>query len=141
MKEAIKNQWVEALILRQDEIDKSPAPGQSVWSTNLKSGGLISPDGILCDLYLKEHGLEWDGPACLGSTHAMPPKVKEWAGLDRHDPILPSYLKNGGKPIYGYKLMTLCLLSASGWMPSKSAVGGYRSINYRDLASFIESDL
>lgn len=57
-----------------------------------------SPDtfcclGVLCDLYRKhEKGIEWEGDGGEayfdGEDAALPPSVREWAGIDDSDPKL-----------------------------------------------------
>lgn len=134
MNKEVKSKWIKAL-----REYTSPTAFQDVYHSSLRAGGYFAPDGILCDLYLKEKGLSWDGPKCLGCTHAIPKEVKEWAGLDRVDPILPSYDKLGSN-LRRYSLMTLNLVGAMGeYMDLLS--GKYQSIGYKEIADLIEKDL
>lgn len=122
MNQEVKQKWIAAL-KAHDETNPGP-----VFYTHLKAGKLISPDGILCDIYMKEHGIEWGisggvETLCLGRNCAMPAEVMKWAGLDRVDPILPSYT-----PPLGYTISTLNLLA-------------YRAKSYTQIAEAIEKDL
>lgn len=55
--------------------------------------------GVLCDIYIKKHGLEWrhqteqigtrDGLYEFeSSTGVLPAKVVKWAGLSNNDPVV-----------------------------------------------------
>jgi len=48
--------------------------------------------GVLCDLYRKSVGGEWDGPSFVVSQREarsalLPPTVAEWAEIDSNDPV------------------------------------------------------
>lgn len=139
MNQEIKKQWVDALI------NYSTIPNterhKDIYHSSLKApyGGQLSPDGILCALYLNAHNIPWenkDKMACLGTTHAIPKEVQEWAGLKTHDPILKSA---PDKFLFvGYKNPTLNTVSAI----CKKRVGEiWANISYADVASLIQSDL
>ena len=124
MNQEIKQKWIAALKAH----DETLVGNKTVFYTHLKAGGLISPDGILCDIYLKENGLNWGKSGgvvslCLGRNCAMPTEVMKWAELDRVDPILPSC-----PPPRGYTISTLNLFC-------------YRAKNYTEVAEAIERDL
>jgi len=75
MNPQIKQQWCAAL--REND--------GMFYESSLRGGSTFSPDGLLVDIYLKAHGLEWEeinGKYCaLGRSHAMPDEVCKWAGL------------------------------------------------------------
>lgn len=37
--------------------------------------------GVLCDLYVKEHRMFWDGGTVLSENACLPTQIREWAGL------------------------------------------------------------
>lgn len=72
-------------------IPDNPEEKSPVLRGRLKMGNNFSIDGLICEAYLKAHNLDWDAVnpnAILGSTHAIPQPVRDWAGLDRIDPYI-----------------------------------------------------
>lgn len=86
-------------------------PYNKVISSKLCSGGSFSIDGLICDLFLKAHNLDWQSCSdlepndpnysksntkqlCLGHSHAMPYEVKQWAGMEKSNPVI-SFKYNG----------------------------------------------
>lgn len=84
MNPQIKKQWCEVL-RANDCIDPQGIKVYMFYQSSLRAGGQLSPDGLLTDLYLKAHGLDWEQKGsvwcALGSSSAMPDEVCEWAGL------------------------------------------------------------
>ena len=107
---------------------------KALWLNALRSGeykqgkqALRSADnkfcclGVLCDLYVKEHGLEWmydddynpfippehynfilnEGAACYNYPHD---KVFEWAGMGEEDDKIPQKLRPNKKSTHLYCL-------------------------------------
>ncbi len=55
----------------------------------LNTGNLFCCLGVLCDVYLKEHGKEWGvGSGIRGEGAELPSEVRSWAGLRYRNPIL-----------------------------------------------------
>jgi len=82
MNSYIKQQWLNAL--RSGEYSQG-------------TGHLQNPDGfcclgVLCDIYAKETGTQWEPTAdgrfsfFQGQASYLPGEVKEWAGLDSANP-------------------------------------------------------
>ena len=85
MNQEVKAKWLTAL--------RSGEYQQGRYALN--ESGTFCCLGVLCDLYSKETNTPWpDGHACLltkimlGFDTVLPDKVKDWAGLDSHDPKL-----------------------------------------------------
>lgn len=83
MNSNIKQQWVNAL--RSNEY--SQGVGQ------LQNTDGFCCLGVLCDLYAKETGTEWEDVSYtsdyyvfMGESAYLPVEVKEWAGLNSHYP-------------------------------------------------------
>lgn len=80
MKKAIKKKWLSAL-----------TGGEYKQGTGcLRKADMFCCLGVLCDLYSKEKGIEWDMKArvskILGSDDVLPREVMEWAGLSDSNP-------------------------------------------------------
>lgn len=136
---AIKKNWVDSIVAYDKEKTDNGGKKNKKCTVKLRlSDSMMSVDGILCDMYLKQHGLNWGmDDSCLGSTHSIPKEVKEWAELDRYDPLLPSY-KNKYSNINGFKLMTLGLISSLG---SKREGDISVALSYTEIADLINKDL
>ncbi len=65
----------------------------------LKTGDKFCCLGVLCDLYVKKTGIEWNATSTLWSTFgALPDEVSMWAGLgDIHDPCVD--VKDGAQTV------------------------------------------
>ena len=94
MKPEIKAQWLTAL--RSGDYQQ----GQGY----LRQGDQYCCLGVLCDLYGKAVGPEWDdGPnewadiqAMHGEEATLPFKVQEWAGIDSPSPLDLAALNDNG---------------------------------------------
>lgn len=71
MNERIKKLWVEAL--RSGEYPQT--------SGCLRDGKGFCCLGVLCDLFSKETGQNWDNHHFLERSDALPKEVSDWAGL------------------------------------------------------------
>lgn len=87
MNPEIKQKWVDAL--RSGNYHQGEG--------SLKDNDKFCCLGVLCDLYLKENGGEWDlsekyaGRNIIFGSYALPPVlVWTWAGLDNENPCLNS---------------------------------------------------
>ena len=86
MNELIKQKWVEALT--------SGEYSQGKGCLNNGQGGFCCL-GVLTDLYVKEHGLEWefieyeDTPSFDGEAYITPLDVQAWSGIYTKVPYLP----------------------------------------------------
>lgn len=81
MNERIKAMWSEALRSNQYAQTKDA----------LKNSKGYCCLGVLCDLYLKEKGLEWTEGfgweySCLGEGETLPGEVQDWAELPSENP-------------------------------------------------------
>lgn len=127
MNQEIKTKWVAALRAIDPIGPENPnKKAKTIFNFALHPQ---SPDGVLCELYMKEYNLSWqikDGQYSLfGRAHAIPDQVKDWAGLDRYDPLLPSMNQTKHKSNLSY------------WSVSISAT----VLSYNELADHIEASL
>lgn len=97
MQPEIKKAWIEAL--------RSGAYAQTRGALKVSRGYCCL--GVLCDLYAREYGIEWqrdemhyNGYKLLGEESTLPKEVMEWAGLSSADPCLDG--KTG--PLHGTTL-------------------------------------
>lgn len=138
MNPEIKKQWVQAL--RDYSLNPGSERHRSIYHSSLKSiAGKLAVDGILCQLYIDSHQLNWEGKNKLelfGTTHAIPKKVQEWAGLRTHDPILKSA---PDKFLFRvYKKPTLNIVATTA---QKQVGEAWAGLTYNDVADLIEADL
>ncbi len=78
MNQDIKQRWVAAL-----------RSGEYLQGRNaLRQDGAFCCLGVLCDLHAKETGNAWTGLEnhYFGASGALPPEVRDWAGLSRGNP-------------------------------------------------------
>jgi len=99
MNPEVKKKWIEALKSGKYK------QGRLTLRHTIKGEDAFCCLGVLCDLYLKENGLQWEeSPLRLnavnilhniqmehmylidGAWGILPSKVIEWAGLECHDP-------------------------------------------------------
>ncbi len=135
MSPEIKSRWIEAIHTHVFEYPKN------VYKASLRaSKSAFAIDGILCNLYLKENDIPWQGNKCLGRSHTMPNEVRDWAGLERFDPYLPS-----GQEYYGGKPTISTLIMSGRKMVDNSGTekGGViqMPLSFTDIANLIEIDL
>ena len=89
MNPEIKAKWVNALRVDPQYL-QDPDGGR------LKTNNGYCCLGVLCDLYVKEKGIEWhkldDGKFSLdGMYDFLPPAVVEWAGVVNLNPYVTLY--------------------------------------------------
>lgn len=81
MKPEIKARWLAAL--RSGDYIQGHG--------RLREGNTFCCLGVLCDLYAKETGVEWQkeesGHCAFDHASFLPNCVMHWAGLEDHDPI------------------------------------------------------
>lgn len=93
MNTKIKTKWINAL--------KSGKYRQACGNLRHKSNSTQKKPshcclGVLCDIWLKEKGGKWEylddsNPhiaGVLGEVDVLPDGVRDWAGLDRNDPLV-----------------------------------------------------
>lgn len=87
MNERIKSLWVAKL--RSGEYKQG--------NQRLKTGNNFCCLGVLCDIYLQEHGEQWDcgNDGVYSHFPLLPPKVKYWAELASTNPVVACSI--GGK--------------------------------------------
>lgn len=86
MNQRIKSLWVEKL--RSGEYEQG--------RHQLKSGNKFCCLGVLCNIYLKENGKEWDIEENGWSGFLLlPPDVRIWAGLPDINPEVSCSFVNG----------------------------------------------
>lgn len=91
MKPEVKQQWIEALLSGDYKQTKQALQNEEGYCCL----------GVLCDIYSKEHSLDWgeylefdDGAidyspyVFLGCEELPPEVVVEWAGLECEDPVV-----------------------------------------------------
>ena len=83
MNKRIKKLWIKALTSGEYQQGKE----------QLRDGDKFCCLGVLCDLYSKETGTQWEGETFLGRDEVLPEPVWSWAGLEGGDPVLPSRFK------------------------------------------------
>lgn len=96
MNQAIKEKWVNAL--KSGEYEQG--------TDFLNKDGEFCCLGVLCDLYNKETGIEWEDAkwedaknqapkhkikSFLGQQAVLPSVVVEWAGLENDNPLILGY--------------------------------------------------
>lgn len=84
MNSEIKAKWINALRVDPQYI-QDPNGGR------LKTKNGYCCLGVLCDLYVKEKGIEWtnvddDKFSLDGMNDFLPPSVLEWAGMNNSNP-------------------------------------------------------
>lgn len=125
MNNEIKQRWLSAL--RSGEYE------QAKGALRRAKGGFCCL-GVLCDLWLKEKGQEWqtegfdpvdqvyfdlECPTCEGTGDLLPIEVQEWAGLSEMNPTLPAHK---------YSQQSIAGLNDSGW-------------SFGEIANVIEAEL
>jgi len=88
MDKKIKKLWVEAL------------PKYEQTTQALKNEDGFCCLGVLCDVYRKEKGIDWEKPAftnrmgrsyMFGESTKLPVEVQEWAGLNGSNPMVGEF--------------------------------------------------
>ncbi len=91
MNKDIKKRWIEALRSGEYEQAKSELRNNIC---NSVSGAIIASKfcclGVLCDIHSKETNTEWLGEYYLSGGEFLPTEVREWAGLEGRNPLIPS---------------------------------------------------
>lgn len=92
MNQEIKNKWVDALL--------SGKYKQGMGMLRNRNNKFCCL-GVLCDLYSKETGTQWqNGPTGYrmhGVDDILPPEVAAWADCDRSPAVIAHYVDKRGK--------------------------------------------
>ncbi len=79
MNNEVQSKWIKAL--RSDKYKQG--------TDQLKTDSTFCCLGVLCDIYLKEHGKEWGNKSRIyPELSILPMDVQRWAGLAWADPLI-----------------------------------------------------
>lgn len=93
MRPLVKRVWIKALLSGKYEQLQRGYLHDRRHDRRGMAPGRYSAAGVLCDIYLRTHGLHWSIPdtigrrSCLGNPIAITAPVRTWAGLPEQMPI------------------------------------------------------